>query len=86
MSSPEEMSCPELADSVSAYLESELDPRRAGPTDCPPPEAARGCRLLVAQSRSLVEALRGLEDAPASRPTRRRSGSWRSSASRAPSP
>ena len=65
MSSPEELSCPELADSVTAYLESELDPAERSRFGVHL-RGCRGCRLLAAQSRSVVEALRGLEDDPAS--------------------
>jgi len=56
------MSCSELADAVSAYLEGELDAVERDRFDahirgCP------GCRLLVAQSQAMIGALRGLEEA-----------------------
>jgi len=57
------MSCRELADAVSAYLESELDPVERDRSDAHL-RACQGCRLLVAQSQAVVAALRGLEDAP----------------------
>lgn len=63
MSSPREMSCRELADAVTAFLESELDPVERHRFDAHL-RACQGCRLLVAQSLAVVGTLRGLEDAP----------------------
>lgn len=61
MPSPREMACSELADAVTAYLEGALAPDdreqlEAHSQGCP------RCRLLVAQSRAVVESLRRLED------------------------
>jgi hypothetical protein len=60
MASAREMSCSELADAVTAYLERALAPAdreklEAHSAGCP------RCRLLVAQSRAVVESLRRLE-------------------------
>ena len=57
------MSCLELADAVSAYLEKELDPGERDRFDAHF-RGCQACRLLVAQSQAVVGALRGLEDAP----------------------
>ncbi|MFY9551847.1 MAG: MEDS domain-containing protein [Thermoanaerobaculia bacterium] len=56
------MSCLELADAVSAYLEKELDPGERDRFDAHF-RGCQSCRLLVAQSQAVVGALRGLEDA-----------------------
>ena len=61
MSSSREMSCPELADAVTAYLEHALDSDdrdrfEAHSRDC------QRCRLLVAQSLAVLGSIRGLED------------------------
>jgi MEDS: MEthanogen/methylotroph, DcmR Sensory domain/Putative zinc-finger len=63
MPSPREMTCPELADAVTAYLEEALAPGDRDRFEV----HARGCqrcRLLVAQSRALIGSLRSLEDGP----------------------
>ncbi|MFY9551113.1 MAG: zf-HC2 domain-containing protein [Thermoanaerobaculia bacterium] len=62
MSSPREMSCLELADAVSAYLERELDPGERVRFDAHF-RGCQGCRRLVARSKAVVGAFRGLEDA-----------------------
>lgn len=61
MPSPREMSCPELADAVTAYLENALDPGdrdrfEAHSRDC------QRCRSLLAQSMAVVASLRSSED------------------------
>lgn len=63
MASPGEMTCPELAGAVTAYLEEALasgdrDRFEAHARDC------QRCRLLVTQSRALIGSLRSLEDGP----------------------
>jgi hypothetical protein len=60
MPSAREMSCSELADAVTAYLEGALAPADREKLE----EHSAGCprcRLLVAQSRAVVESLRRLE-------------------------
>jgi MEDS: MEthanogen/methylotroph, DcmR Sensory domain/Putative zinc-finger len=63
MPSPREMTCPELAEAVTAYLERALG---AGDRDRfeAHTRSCQRCRALVAQSRNLVASLRSLEDGP----------------------
>ncbi len=63
MPSPREMSCPELADAVTAYLENALDPGDRDRFEAHSRDCLR-CRLLVAQSLAVVGSLRSLEDGP----------------------
>ena len=63
MPRPGEMTCPELAEAVTAYLERELDPGdrdrfEAHSRDC------QRCRSLLAQSMAVVASLRSLEVRP----------------------
>lgn len=63
MPSPREMTCLELAERVTAYLERALAPGDRDRFEV----HARGCqrcRLLVQESRAVVESLRSLEDGP----------------------
>ena len=63
MPSPREMTCPELADAVTAYLERALAPGDRDRFEVHS-RGCRRCRLLVAQSRAVVGSLRSLEDGP----------------------
>lgn len=61
--SPREMSCPEVADAVTGYLERALDAGERERFEAHTRNCQR-CRLLVAQSLAVVESLRGLEEGP----------------------